>query len=95
MSVTILQTRRAIRAYDDVHRAAIHHTEREVATREPQPPEPCNFCAHDDAPPPADRFAELAQVLGRWWLAWLVAYVLVCAVAVGAAGALIYLSVAP
>ena len=66
--------RRAIRDYDEIRRMAIETTERDAITREPQPPEPCNFCAHDDAPAPIDRFAELAQVLGRYWLLWLIAF---------------------
>jgi len=66
--------RRAIRDYDEIRRMAIETTERDAITREPQPPEPCNFCAHNDAPAPIDRFAELAQVLGRYWLLWLIAF---------------------
>lgn len=66
--------RRAIRDYDEVRRVAIETSEREAITREPQPPEPCNFCAHDDAPPPINRLAELAKLLGRYWLLWLIAF---------------------
>ena len=72
--------RRAIRDYDEIRRLAIETTEREAIMREPQPPEPCNFCAHDDAPAPIDRFAELAQVLGRYWLLWLIAFTGLCVV---------------
>ena len=72
--------RRAIRDYDEIRRMAIETTEREAITRDPQPPEPCNFCAHDDAPAPIDRFAELARVLGRHWLAWLIAFTGLCVV---------------
>lgn len=81
-NVTPLHTRRAVRAYQDTYREAIRAAEREAAQRvheQPQPPEPCNFCAPDDAPP-ADRFTELAEALGPWWLLWLAAYVAVAVV---------------
>ena len=81
--------RRAIRTYNKAQRDAIHAVEREAITREPQPPEPCNFCAHDDDPAPVDRFAELAQVLGRYWLAWLIAFTGLCVVSALLAVALV------
>jgi len=81
--------RRAIRDYDEIRRMAIETTERDAIMREPQPPEPCNFCAHDDAPAPIDRFAELAQVLGRYWLVWLIAFTGLCVVSALLAVALV------
>lgn len=87
--------RRAIRDYDEIRRMAIETTEREAIMREPQPPEPCNFCAHDDAPAPIDRFAELAQVLGRYWPVWLIAFTGLCVVSALLAVALIAEMVAP
>ena len=88
MSTTPLH-RRAIRDYDEIRRMAIEASEREAIQREPQPPEPCNFCAHDDVPAPQDRFAELAQVLGRYWLAWLIAFTGLCVVSALLAVALV------
>ena len=89
--------RRAIRDYDEIRRMAIETTEREAITREPQPqpPEPCNFCAHDDAPVPVDRFAELAQVLGRYWLLWLITFTGLCVVSALLAVALVAELVVP
>lgn len=81
--------RRAIRDYDEIRRLAIEASEREAITREPQPPEPCNFCAHDDAPVPVDRFVELAKVLGRYWLLWLIAFTGLCVVSALLAVALV------
>lgn len=72
--------RRAIRDYDEIRRMAIEATEREAVTREPKAPEPCNFCAPDELTPATDRFAELAQVLGRYWLFWLIAFTGLCIV---------------
>lgn len=87
MNVTPLNTRRAIRAYQAPYREAIREAiraaEREAAQRaqeQPQPPEPCNFCAPPDDPAPVDRFAELAEALGPWWLLWIAAYVAVAVV---------------
>ncbi len=40
--------RRAIRDYDEIRRMAIEASEREAIQRDPQPPEPCNFCAPED-----------------------------------------------
>lgn len=60
--------------YADATRAAIHAAEREAAMREPQPPEPCNFCAPDDAAQEADCFASLRRQLGRYWLLWVCGY---------------------
>ncbi|MFK2876933.1 hypothetical protein [Rhodanobacter hydrolyticus] len=63
MSAT-LQNRRAIRAYDEVQRDAIYAVERESIQREPQPPEPCNFCASDIEP---DRTVkDYLRVAGAW-----------------------------
>ena len=84
--------RRAIRAYTEAHRDAIHATEREAITREP---EPCNFCAPDDLVPATTWFGELRQFLGRWWLLWLIAFSGLCVTSLFLAGALIYLSVHP
>jgi len=72
--------RRAIRDYDEIRRMAIETTERDAIMREPQPPEPCNFCAPDELKPAPDKFAELAQVLGWYWLAWLIAFTGLCVV---------------
>jgi len=81
--------RRAIRTYNEAKRDAIHAVERDTITRDPRPPEPCNFCAHDDAPVPVDRFAELAQVLGRYWLLWLITFTGLCVVSALLAVALV------
>jgi len=88
MSASTLH-RRAIRDYDEIRRLAIETTEREAITRDPQQPEPCNFCAHDDAPAPVDRFAELAKLLGRFWLLWLIAFTGLCVVSALLAVALV------
>lgn len=87
--------RRAIRAYNEAQRDAIYATEREAIQREPTAPEPCNFCAHDDAPAPIDRFAELAKVLGRYWLLWLIVFTGLCVVSALLAVALAAELVAP
>lgn len=81
--------RRAIRDYDEIRRMAIETTERDAIMREPQPPEPCNFCAPDDLTEPRDRFDELAQVLGRYWLLWLIAFTGLCVVSALLAVALV------
>ena len=81
--------RRAIRDYDEIRRMAIDATEREAITRDPQQPEPCNFCAPDELKPAPDKFAELAQVLGRYWLAWLIAFTGLCIVSALLAVALV------
>ena len=70
--------RRAIRDYDEIRRMAIEATERDAIMREPQPPEPCNFCAPEDYAP--DRFAELRADLGPYWLVWLIAFSVTCIV---------------
>jgi hypothetical protein len=38
-------SRRAIRAYADAQREAIHHAERQATRATPRQPEPANFCA--------------------------------------------------
>lgn len=87
--------RRAIRAYNETQRDAIYATEREAIQREPEAPEPCNFCAPDELVPTTGLRAYLAKSLGRWWLLWLVAFSGLCVIAVLAFVALIYVSVAP
>lgn len=52
MSGQTFTQRRALRAYRDAQREAIHKAERAAHLRTPQPPEPCNFCA---APEPEAR----------------------------------------
>ncbi|MBN8921618.1 MAG: hypothetical protein BGP10_15870 [Rhodanobacter sp. 68-29] len=42
--------------------------------------------------PEPDRFTELRTVLGRWWWAWLLAYIVVCTAAAGLLGAYVWLS---
>lgn len=81
--------------YRRTFRDALHATEREAITREPQPPEPCNFCAPDDLVEPKDRFDELAQVLGRYWLLWLIAFTGLCIVSALLAVALVAEMVTP
>lgn len=76
------------RIYDLARRDAIHATEREAFMREPQPPEPCNFCATDELVPTTGLRAELAQVLGRYWPLWLIAFMGLCVVSALLAGAL-------
>lgn len=72
--------RRAIRDYEEIRRMAIEATERDAIMREEKTPEPCNFCAPEELAPATDRFGELAQVLGRYWLAWLIAFTGLCIV---------------
>ena len=72
--------RRAIRDYDEIRRMAIEATERDAITREEKTPEPCNFCAPDDLVPTTGLRANLAQVLGRYWLLWLIAFTGLCIV---------------
>jgi len=70
-------------------------------------PMPNPRCAHVAQPRPAlhvtaaqawpapDRFTELRTVLGRWWWAWLVAFVGVCTASAGLFSLYLWLSLGP
>ncbi len=45
MSTQTYTQRRALRAYNEARREALHLAERERRMREPRAPEPVNFCA--------------------------------------------------
>ena len=87
--------RRAIRDYEEIRRMAIEATERDAITREEKTPEPCNFCAPDDLASTTGLRAELAQVLGRYWLLWLIAFTGLCIVSALLAVALVAELVTP
>lgn len=56
---------------------------------------PSAFCADVAASPSPDRFGELAQVLGRFWLLWLIGFSALCTVSLLLMVALVYLWAAP